>query len=322
MNDAPLQSTLRELHSLSRDGRAWIVLGVLSLVVGMIGPFGTYEAIAVVPRLAYWGAIVLGTSAVGTFGASFFQHLLAPRFNRHVVALLAGALAGPLIAAMVGLINLAVFGPGVTVIDLLTLAIYCTLISAAVTLVSAVLEKPASATAAPPAGAAQPALLDRVPRAQRGRLIHLAVSDHYVDVTTDKGTSLVLIRLSDAIRETAPVAGLQVHRSHWVALDAVRRGTRQGGKPMLELESGALVPVSRTYLEAVRAAGFVMVLEASGALADPGAFLGDFADEIGQHGPLQHRRIAHDHGGIAIKRLEFNRRDFDQSPGLYIVLDR
>ena len=104
---------------------------------------------------------------------------------------------------------------------------------------------------------AEPALLDRLPRQQRGRLIHIAVSDHYVDVTTDKGTTLVLMRLSDAMRETAPVAGMQVHRSHWVALDAVRHGIRQGGKPVLELENGILVPVSRSFIEAVKAAGLL-----------------------------------------------------------------
>lgn len=256
MNDSPLQSTLRELHGLARDGRAWVVLAVLGLVVGLIGPFGTYEAIAPLPRVAYWGAIVLGTSAIGTFCASYFERLLEPSMNRIVAALLAGALAGPFIAAIVALINMGVFGPGVTVIDLMTLSLYCTLISAAVTLVSAVLERSAAETDPNPAPAPPP-LLERLPRPQRGRLLHLCVSDHYVDVTTDRGTSLVLMRLSDAIKETAPIAGLQVHRSHWVALDAVKRGLRQSGKPVLELETGALVPVSRTYLDAVRAAGLL-----------------------------------------------------------------
>lgn len=64
------------------------------------------------------------------------------------------------------------------------------------------------------------------------------------------------MRLSDAIKETAPVAGMQVHRSHWVALDAVASATRKNGKPVLTLENGTEVPVSRTYLDAVRSAGF------------------------------------------------------------------
>jgi energy-converting hydrogenase Eha subunit A len=256
VNDSPLQSTLREMQGLVRDGRTWLILMLLSFVVGLIGPFGTYEAIGVMPRLAYWTAIVLGTSALGTLAASYFERLLRPRLHRFAAALLAGAMAGPFIATGVGLINIGVFGPGVTVIDLVTLGFYCALISAAVTLVSAVWERPADG-AVPEGLRREPALLDRLPRAQRGRILHLSVSDHYVDVTTDKGTTLVLIRLSDAIRETAPIAGMQVHRSHWVALDAVRRGFRQSGKPMLALETGTLVPVSRTYLDAVRAAGLL-----------------------------------------------------------------
>ena len=252
MNNTPLQSTLRELHGLSRDRRFWIVLVLLALIVGLIGPFGTYLVLDLVPRLAYWGAVVLGTAALGTLLASFGERLLRPRLNTYLAALLAGAAAGPFLAVLVALINLAVFGPGVSSIDLVTLGLYCTLISSAVTLVSAVLERPVRADPAH----VPPALLERLPRPLRGPLWRISVADHYVEVTTDKGSSLVLMRLSDAIKEVAPTAGLQVHRSHWVALDAVRRGTRQNGRPALELVDGSVVPVSRTYLVAVRAAGF------------------------------------------------------------------
>lgn len=252
MNDSPLQSTLRELHGLSRDARFWTVLGIIAVIVGLVGPFGTYQALGLAPRLAYWGAVVLGTALTGTVLVGFVERVLRPRLHTYLAALLAGALAGPVLAAMVALINIVVFGPGVTGFDLLTLGLYCTLISAAVTLISTILERPERTVAAPEA----PALLERLPRPQRGRLLHLSVADHYVDVTTDKGTTMVLIRLSDAIKETAPVAGLQVHRSHWVALDAVKRSTRQSGRPALELDDGRIVPVSRTYLDAVRAAGF------------------------------------------------------------------
>jgi DNA-binding LytR/AlgR family response regulator len=252
VNDSPLQSTLRELQGLSRDARFWTVLAVIALIVGLVGPFGTYQVLAVAPRLAYWGVVVLGTALTGTLVVGFIERLLRPRLNKYLAALLAGALPGPLLAAMVALINIAVFGPGVTSFDLLTLGIYCTLISAAVTLVSAVLERPITPAATPE----PPALLERLPRPQRGPLRRISVADHYVEVTTDKGSSLVLMRLSDAIKETAPIEGLQVHRSHWVALDAVRRSTRQNGRPALELDDGTIVPVSRTYIAAVRAAGF------------------------------------------------------------------
>jgi len=254
VNDSPLHSTLRELHGLMRDGRSWVVLLALSLVIGLIGPFGTYQAMNLAPRLAYWTAIGVGTSAAGTLVAGFCERLLRPVMHRFAAALVAGALAGPFIAAVVAAINLVVFGPAGTVIDLVSLSFYCMAISAAVTLIAAVLERPqpAAAMAEEP-----PALLERLPRPQRGRLLHISVADHYVEVSTENGRSLVLMRLSDAIREAAPIAGLQVHRSHWVALDAVKRSLRQKGRPALELENGTIVPVSRTYLEAARAAGLL-----------------------------------------------------------------
>ncbi len=235
------------------------MLCMFSVVVGLVGPFGTFEAIPLLPRLVYWVAIVLITSFTGTFIASFVEALLAPRLVPWLAALLGGAASGPVNGLIVAALNVGIYGPHIEVIDVGTLILYCTLIAMVVTLMGSLLARPqASVETAPTADApAQPAMLDRLSLPLRGRLIHIAVSDHYVDVTTDKGKSLVLMRLSDAIRETAPVKGLQVHRSHWVALDAVRRSIRQNGKPMLELETGTLVPVSRTYLAAAKGAGLI-----------------------------------------------------------------
>lgn len=241
------------MRVLAGDARNWVVLALLSLVVGLIGPFGTFE-LPLPARIAYWTVIVLATATLGTLVASVFERLIGPRLPRVMSAILAGAIAGLPVALFVVLLNVAVFGLWFQPVDALSLAIYCMLISAAVTVLGAVFERPAASR---PDAALTPALLERLTLPQRGRLLHLAVADHYVEVTTDKGRALLLIRLSDAIRETAPVAGLQVHRSHWVALDAVRKASRLAGKPVLELENGAIVPISRTYLAAAKAAGLV-----------------------------------------------------------------
>ena len=49
------------------------------------------------------------------------------------------------------------------------------------------------------------------------RSFSLSMQDHFVRVTTDRGSAMVLIRFSDAVRELAGHSGAQVHRSHWVA---------------------------------------------------------------------------------------------------------
>jgi hypothetical protein len=252
VNILPLQLALRETQALARRPQSWIVLGAVGLLMGMVGPFGTFE-MEVLPRLVYWLAVVIGTTALCILIERFVVQILAGRVSPLASAVIGGALAGVPIAICVRLFNFFVFGNEGDPMSIWMLMAYSVPIAALVTTSAQVLlrdekvEQDASVTA-------DPALLDRLPRPQRGKLLHIAVSDHYVDVTTDRGTTLVLMRLSDAIRETAPVAGLQVHRSHWVALDAVRRSSRQAGKPVLELENGTVVPVSRTYLDAVKAA--------------------------------------------------------------------
>ncbi|MCB1383384.1 MAG: LytTR family transcriptional regulator DNA-binding domain-containing protein [Notoacmeibacter sp.] len=106
-----------------------------------------------------------------------------------------------------------------------------------------------------PAAAPRPALLDRLPGSKRGPLIRLEVQDHYVLVVTAKGREMLLMRLADAIRETEPVDGLQVHRSHWVARDGVAdviRETGKNGRTLLRTTDGAEIPVSRGNVAGVK----------------------------------------------------------------------
>lgn len=96
-------------------------------------------------------------------------------------------------------------------------------------------------------------LLGRLPPARRGALIRLEVNDHYVKVVTESGSENLLMRLADAISETEGVDGLQVHRSHWVARDAITGLARERGKCVLVLQDGSQVPVSRSHAPRVQA---------------------------------------------------------------------
>jgi len=72
-----------------------------------------------------------------------------------------------------------------------------------------------------------------------------------------QGESLVLLRLSDAIREVGDTAGAQVHRSHWVAWDAITAARREGDRAILTLKTGTEIPVSRANLGKIKDAGFL-----------------------------------------------------------------
>lgn len=90
-------------------------------------------------------------------------------------------------------------------------------------------------------------LLARLPKELRGELLSFSSNNHYLDITTSMGSTSILLRFSDALSEVGPVAGLQVHRSHWVADDAVAGLRREGQKLFVQLVSGEELPVSRTY---------------------------------------------------------------------------
>lgn len=254
MKSASLQLALRETHALLRKPRFALVLGSICLLMGLVGPFGTF-GMPLLPRLAYWVVVVVGTAAIGTTTEIWAARTFFVRLPSLAAATLGGAVAGLPIGLSVWGFNWLVLGGGEAVISVWLLLAYCVPIAALITAFAHAMLSPKALPAPPDVLSPDlPALLQRLPRQQRGRLLHIAVSDHYVDVTTDRGTTLVLMRFSDAIREAAPEPGLQVHRSHWVALSAVRRSLRHEGKLSLELENGRLVPVSRTFVGAARAA--------------------------------------------------------------------
>lgn len=276
-----LHLTLREMQALLFSPRFWGAILVVSLVLGITGPFGTYQQLDLMPRLAYWLALALATFAVGylsiklTLGA-----LLGAKGTRPARSAIAGIAAGLPVALVVLAFNLALFGgPVPPAADVAKLFVNCSLIAAAIsfltTLAGSGPPREAGVGAAPPSVVqteeeqatpdqrvspapsqpARPPLIDRLPHAARGKLAYLSMQDHYVEVHTDKGTTLVLMRLADAIREAGDVAGLQIHRSHWVALDAVTGSRRRDGKLFLKLADDALLPVSRSFADAVRKAG-------------------------------------------------------------------
>ena len=57
--------------------------------------------------------------------------------------------------------------------------------------------------------------------------------------------------------ETVGINGLQIHRSHWVALEAVAGAHRQEGRLFLAMQDGTRLPVSRSRMDEVRGAGLV-----------------------------------------------------------------
>jgi DNA-binding LytR/AlgR family response regulator len=112
----------------------------------------------------------------------------------------------------------------------------------------------AQAALAPP----PPKFLERLPLKLRGAEVWaVEAEDHYLRLHTSKGQDLILLRLADAVDELTGIEGAQVHRSWWVARDAIADARRGDGRATLVLKDGSEVPVSRTYARIIRDLGWI-----------------------------------------------------------------
>jgi hypothetical protein len=265
VSDGPSPSALRELRGqIGREIRAeftrpllWVVLVGIGTVLALAGAFGTGDVLRPVPLWLYWTALTcLGYAAGSLINAATRSALQGRPFALRVGVFT--ALTSVVVFALVVAVNTALFGLYLTgpgqwlrfagTVFAVTLVI--------VVVLELAFDSPKAASNAPPAPTAPP-LLDRLPFEKRGALLAVSVEDHYVQIQTTQGTEMLLMRLSDAIREVGATPGAQVHRSHWVAWAAVTAARREGERAILTLTSGAEIPVSRANIAKLKDQGLL-----------------------------------------------------------------
>jgi hypothetical protein len=117
-------------------------------------------------------------------------------------------------------------------------------------------ELPEEAPAEPVSGG-RARLIARLNPRLGGEVLALQGEDHYVRVHTALGSELVLMRLGDAIQELDGLDGERVHRSWWVARQAVGEARMDGRRVFLTLTNGLEVQASREATVELRRAGWL-----------------------------------------------------------------
>ena len=256
------------LRQVLIDLSIMVVLGVL---LAVLGPFGSFEMPLPV-RLLYW----VGLALVGYACYRPIEELVTrlglrldlPEWPLWIVACLlasvpvtlavffAGQLPGPF--ALPSFDRFARSYP------------YVLLVGSGVTVLFHQIEHrkaaPVNETPAPqsrpepqaePFGAPGPRFLDRLPAHLGSDLLALEMEDHYVRAHTALGSELILLRMRDAVAELEGIDGAQVHRSWWVARDAVEDVKRDGRNLRLVLTGGLEAPVSRARIAELKGAGWL-----------------------------------------------------------------
>lgn len=92
--------------------------------------------------------------------------------------------------------------------------------------------------------------LNQLPIAIGRRLLRIEADLHYLKVFTEDGRAMLLGNMSTATEQLGEL-GIRVHRSHWVAINQVKRVylTRKGW--CCELSDGSKIPVSRRRVREV-----------------------------------------------------------------------
>jgi hypothetical protein len=246
-------------RSWRRGSRDWAQdLGIATLaglILASMGPFGTYLAGPVETRIAYWVGLFWCSLLFYSPAISGARWLAARLQIPHAVALGAGfVLAAIPTSALTSFAATRVWGVEASE---LTWYFQVLVVSVPMAAVQLLLHH------RQPVQSAHKAISPQTPRLfarsskLHGKLYCLEMQDHYVSVHSSSGRDLLLLRLRDAIEEADGVEGLQVHRSWWVARSAVSRVSREGPRLMLRLENGIEVPVSRSGIARLRAAGWL-----------------------------------------------------------------
>ncbi len=210
-------------------------------------------------RLGYWLPMLLLGSAWGHVCSSLVErHIDVDQRPLLTIAVVTAVMTGPL-AIMVWALTGWFFDDGrmLTLARLPDFILPVLIVTGALSALNVFLSRTPVQTHAALPGAQPARFIDRLPLRLRGAVIRAVSSeDHYLRIHTDRGSDLILMRLSDALAELEGLEGAQTHRSWWVAKDAVRGVSRGDGRATLTLDGDLEAPVSRRYAKALRDANW------------------------------------------------------------------
>lgn len=243
----------------------------VGLVLGVLGPFGTFDRLAALPRVGYWVAVVsvnwlLADAIVRRVETLTQVRLPLPRLFVPLLGGIATAFPATGIVALAGGLSGLGWPGNVPVLFGQVLLLMCAITLPAYTfedMRERIADQPnAQPSEAPNRGdERQPAggfslFAARFPKPLEGRLLCLEMQDHYLVVHHSGGSEMILCRMEDAARELNGL-GRRVHRSWWVATEAVAGAEREGQRSFLRLIDGRRVPVGRSCRPDLRAAGWI-----------------------------------------------------------------
>jgi hypothetical protein len=239
------------------------ILVAIAVALGIFGPFGSYLGMSLPVRLLHFTITVMTISGVVALLSVLARRYVfggpLPLWGVAAVAVAAAPVGASIVHWHLGLWALQVL-PFVSWLDLLWQNVFLNLVIGGLVwaaqkrrATAAEAATPIAALEAAPSPVASPEVSggtevhQRLPLPLRqGRVLALCAEDHYLRVHTDRGQALILMSLSEAVTALGEEAGIRIHRSHWVARQALMLPRTDMGRTTLKLDGGITLPVSRS----------------------------------------------------------------------------
>ncbi|MEM9787553.1 MAG: LytTR family DNA-binding domain-containing protein [Pseudomonadota bacterium] len=252
-NDTVIAETMAEAQVLAWRSQFWAMLLGAGAIIGLAGPFGTFDVMPLLVRTAYWVFTVVTTFWLGYLVSFAVTTRLEMSGFAAFISLGVGATASSVVVTiwLAGVHRLVFATPFWA--DFGLLFPYVLVICLTLAILSEATVARDLTTQMPAAEGGVPDWLERLPDGLGRNLIVLQAQDHYVRAETDLGETLIRATIHDATRDLGAY-GVRLHRSWWVARGAIRAYQYRKGAPVVVLHDGRILPVGRTYRRAVRQA--------------------------------------------------------------------
>jgi hypothetical protein len=251
----PFESTNGQIGGPRWWARALSFAAVVGVLMGVIGPFGSYLNPLPLRVLDQLVMTISGTVLAGTLiplQVRIGRRLGLPLLFIWAVAIVVTAVP---IAALSALVSMVIWPWNVTHYHVSNWYFEALLMLTALFSLWVILEtalrswrqygEASAPREAAPAGAGA------------GVALCLQTEDNYVRVHGAHGSTLELMPLHEAIAQFGQADGLQVHRGWWVAAAAVEGAERDARNWRLRLVNGLRAPVARNRVVEVRARGWL-----------------------------------------------------------------
>jgi len=231
-------------------------IAISLFLLTILGPFGTYDDFDLPQRAAYWLVILVFCSVI--FEISVPGFLYSPSLTRKMRRWLRFA-AGVLVASFFatwGVYAIEYVARGSPEQKPLYLVfVYVVLIGGVISYFSFMHSFSKAYARIVPTGIdfERIAFFSTYPELKGSPLLWITMEDHYARVVTEAREVTLHASMQNLERQLNGYPGMRVHRSHWVANDAMQSIDREGRKVMLRVDKNQKLPIGGKYQKQVEA---------------------------------------------------------------------